>query len=99
MDSTDDEEDALEAMRHSDLGGASMNTHEEPENERFENGVRETIEFEEALGHLNLKQKIGDGIDTKSKTKSNKVGNNNRNSGRKSNNVAGTKKSSSNRKK
>ena len=62
MDSTDDEEDALEAMRHSDLGGASMNTHEEPENERFENGVRETIEFEEALGHLNLKQKIGDGI-------------------------------------
>ena len=64
MDSTDDEEDALEAMRHSDLGGASMNTHEEPENERFENGVRETIEFEEALGHLNLKQKIGDGIDT-----------------------------------
>ena len=59
MDSSDDEGDTLEAMKKSDLGGASMN-HEEPENERFENGVRQTIEFEEALGHLNLKHKLGD---------------------------------------
>ena len=59
MDSSDDEGDSLEAMKKSDLGGASMNP-EEPENERFANGVRHTIEFEEALGHLNLKNKLGD---------------------------------------
>ena len=38
-----DEEDTLEEMRRSELGGASMNTHDEPPNEKFENSVRETI--------------------------------------------------------
>ena len=59
MDSSDDEEDTLEEMRRSDLGGASMNTHEEPPNEKFENSVRETIEFEEALGHLDMRKSLG----------------------------------------
>ena len=59
MDSSSDEEDTLEEMRRSELGGASMNTHDEPPNEKFENSVRETIEFEEALGHLNMKKSLG----------------------------------------
>ena len=59
MDSSSDEDDTLEEMRRSELGGASMNTHDEPPNEKFENSVRETIEFEEALGHLNMKKSLG----------------------------------------
>ena len=72
MDSSDDDEDTIEAMRKSNLGGASMNTREAPENERFENGVKEHLEFEEAITHLNLNNKIGDiRLGGKSKNKQN----------------------------
>ena len=59
MDSSGDELDDLEAMKWSKIGGATMETHDEPDKEKLENGIKETLEFEEALQDLNMKDKLG----------------------------------------
>ena len=59
MDSSGDELDDLEAMKWSKIGGATMETHDEPDKEKLENGIKETLEFVEALQDLNMKDKLG----------------------------------------
>ena len=59
MDSSEDELDDVESMKWSDLGGATMDTREESDKEKLENGIKETLEFEEALQDLNMKDKLG----------------------------------------
>ena len=59
MDSSEDELDDIESMKWSELGGATMDTREEPDKEKLENGIKETLEFEEALQDLNMKDKLG----------------------------------------
>ena len=59
MDSSEDELDDLESMKWSALGGASMETRQESDKEKLESGIKETLEFEEALRDLNMKDKLG----------------------------------------